>query len=712
MADAAVQPIAGPSKSNWLPAKSWQHFVAGGVGGMCGAIVTSPFDVVKTRLQSSLFREKHTTLSIAGNGTLTVPHRTGLLYNFVETGHILRDIYREESPRALFKGLGPTLVGVIPARSINFFAYGNGKHVIANKFNHGEENTWVHLTAAACAGVVTGTATNPIWVVKTRLQLEADGKHSSRSSLSPDSSTTARARIAKSTNSWDMIQKIMREEGVRGFYKGLSASYLGVTEGTIQWTLYERLKKLTANTEGKGGAMEWVGMIGSAGTAKCVASLITYPHEVIRTRLRQPLVDGKMKYTGLVQTLRLVIAEEGTKSLYGGLSAHLMRVIPNAAVMFFIYEAVLRWRFDWPSDAAANGSWTLSIILSVTLNLKVSCIVSNTSTMDSNTFFLNFHRLPDRSRSHQAEDLANYPHCSFDADGQELLIPHSLDVLDVLYCSSRTTVYSAVAVCYPDGHGTVNELVLKLTSEQKALVEAGNYDAHVALQGKVIPRLYGVLFGEREEGEDLGCLVLERFGSCLKQPFHELPSIDKAKILDKLAEAHHNGLHHLDFEEPNILVQDGEYRITDLGHVTVHEWTCGWSYKFADHIGEDEYRRPEQDGWGCEIIRREAAGIGFWNDYRIQLLPRFYVPKSDDLPSQEETNRMNTDIGIGVGTKYLREDRQDLAIRYYNHVKTLLQTGHSLEELVPLRSHIAYKIHVQWHAEKNLPFSTLLPWER
>ena len=65
--------------------------------------------------------------------------------------------------------------------------------------------------------------------------------------------------------------------------------------------------------------------------------------QVIRTRLRQPLVNGKVKYTGLVQTLRLVIHEEGARSLYGGLSAHLMRVIPNAAVMFFIYETVLRW---------------------------------------------------------------------------------------------------------------------------------------------------------------------------------------------------------------------------------------------------------------------------------------------------------------------------------------------------------------------------------
>ncbi|KAJ7027883.1 mitochondrial carrier [Mycena alexandri] len=321
--------VPAPPPPKIIPAKSWQHFVAGGLGGMCGAIVTSPFDVVKTRLQSSLF-QKHSTVSMAGvngAGAYAAP-RPNLFYNFVETGHILRDIYRDESPRALFKGLGPTLVGVIPARSINFFTYGNGKQIIANKFNDGRESTWVHLSAAAIAGVVTGTATNPIWVVKTRLQLE---------------SSVRGALGAPLGGSWPTIKTIMRDEGIRGFYKGLSASYLGVTEGTIQWVLYERLKRITAGTEGMGGVQEWAGMLGSAGAAKCVASLITYPHEVIRTRLRQPKVDGVLKYTGLMQTLRLVIAEEGARSLYGGLSAHLMRVVPNAAVMFSIYEGILRW---------------------------------------------------------------------------------------------------------------------------------------------------------------------------------------------------------------------------------------------------------------------------------------------------------------------------------------------------------------------------------
>ena len=269
------------------------------------------------------------------------------------------DIYRDESPRALFKGLGPTLVGVIPARSINFYTYGNGKQIIANHFNHGQENSYVHLVAAAIAGIVTGTATNPIWVVKTRLQLTASERRQPSSLASTNPSATAEpSRVVG--GSFKMIKQIFREDGFRGFYKGLSASYLGVTEGTIQWVLYERLKRLSTGTEGRGGPGEWIGMLGSAGTAKCVASLITYPHEVsitslrvlsrlihivqvLRTRLRQPSVNGVIKYTGLWQTLRTVIAEEGARSLYGGLSAHLMRVVPNAAVMYSIYEGFLRW---------------------------------------------------------------------------------------------------------------------------------------------------------------------------------------------------------------------------------------------------------------------------------------------------------------------------------------------------------------------------------
>ena len=64
---------------------------------------------------------------------------------------------------------------------------------------------------------------------------------------------------------------------------------------------------------------------------------------MLRTRLRQPSVNGVARYTGLWQTLRLVLAEEGPRMLYSGHSAHLMRVVPNAVVMYSIYESVIAW---------------------------------------------------------------------------------------------------------------------------------------------------------------------------------------------------------------------------------------------------------------------------------------------------------------------------------------------------------------------------------
>ena len=64
---------------------------------------------------------------------------------------------------------------------------------------------------------------------------------------------------------------------------------------------------------------------------------------MIRTRVRQePMANGKPKYTGIVQCFRLMWKEEGLASLYGGLTAHLLRAVPSAAITLGGYEVVLR----------------------------------------------------------------------------------------------------------------------------------------------------------------------------------------------------------------------------------------------------------------------------------------------------------------------------------------------------------------------------------
>lgn len=159
--------------------KPWVHFLAGGIGGMAGAVVTCPFDLVKTRLQSDIYKSMYksqTENMVVGSRPRLVNMSVQAAMHFKETVGIIANVYRVEGFRSLFKGLGPNLVGVIPARSINFFTYGTTKDIYSKAFNNGQEAPWIHLMAAATAGWATATATNPIWMVKTRVQLDKAGK--------------------------------------------------------------------------------------------------------------------------------------------------------------------------------------------------------------------------------------------------------------------------------------------------------------------------------------------------------------------------------------------------------------------------------------------------------------------------------------------------------------------------------------------------------
>ena len=261
------------------------------VGGITAATLTAPLDVLKTRLQSDIYQAQ---LRAHAKQMASLNPARAAVYHLMDTLHILRTVYQVEGPRALFKGLGPNLIGVVPARAINFFVYGNGKRIISEHWNHGEEAAWVHLTAGAVAGVATSTATNPIWMVKTRLQLDKNV-----------SERSGGAMHRQYRNSYDCVRQILRDEGLRGMYKGMSASYLGVVESTMQWTLYEQLKAYLARRElqielsGRDKtwwdrAVEWTGKAGAAGGAKLVAAVLAYPHEVSLTApfVKPPVMSG------------------------------------------------------------------------------------------------------------------------------------------------------------------------------------------------------------------------------------------------------------------------------------------------------------------------------------------------------------------------------------------------------------------------------------
>jgi len=270
---------------------------------------------------------------------------------------MIGQIYRNEGLSALWKGIGPNLAGIIPARSIYFGTYAHGKKFFTELA--GQESSRVHLASAAVAGWTVATVTCPIWVIKTRMQLQ---------------SSQLGSQAVRYKNSFDCAKKLVVEEGVRGLYKGLSASYFGVIESTLQFVLYERLKKaakehrtkqpstlLSPRLQGESQLsfrlfpyleghtlpsfqylIEWTDYFTIAALSKFVAALITYPHEVVRTRMREAPTPGQpFKYTGIVQTVKVILKEEGVVPFYGGMGAHLLRVVPNAAIMFLGYELVV-----------------------------------------------------------------------------------------------------------------------------------------------------------------------------------------------------------------------------------------------------------------------------------------------------------------------------------------------------------------------------------
>jgi solute carrier family 25 protein 33/36 len=247
---------------------------------------------------------------------------------------LAKRILEQDGAAGFFRGLPPTLIGIIPSRSAYFYAYQRCKKAIGPYAPEGSVPN--ALVSGFLAGVAGNTLTNPIWMIRTRMQILAD--------------QSAGQRVYAGYG--DAIKTIFKEEGMGGFYKGISASYWGCTEGAMQFILYEQFKtrlldRLNQQRQAQGLApteqLSKTTYFCSAAAAKMIAAIATYPHEVARTRLREQAKNGIYRYTGMWQALGVIAKEEGRHGLYSGMGVHLMKVVPNSALMFLTYEIVRTW---------------------------------------------------------------------------------------------------------------------------------------------------------------------------------------------------------------------------------------------------------------------------------------------------------------------------------------------------------------------------------
>uniref|UniRef100_A0A7S1ERM4 Mitochondrial carrier protein n=1 Tax=Timspurckia oligopyrenoides TaxID=708627 RepID=A0A7S1ERM4_9RHOD len=291
---------------------------SGALAGTVASTITCPLEVVKTQLQSG---QSH--------------HRS--IYE------VAKNIAINDGYKGFFRGLTPTVVGIIPARATYFWAYSFTKAWMIAHTSASESSSLVHMNSAAVASIASNTVTNPIWLVKTRMQLQVGSNASNSTHQTPRYGSYAKA-----------IQTIFKDEGITGFWKGISASYWGVSESVLHFVIYEKLKTLLrehrrtqALASSDGTASSDLGMLdvfGAAASAKLVASAATYPHEVVRTRMREERSHGhERKYRTMISSLTKIYKEEGRRGLYSGLHVHLLRVVPNTAIMFLTYEFAVQF---------------------------------------------------------------------------------------------------------------------------------------------------------------------------------------------------------------------------------------------------------------------------------------------------------------------------------------------------------------------------------
>lgn len=307
--------------------------ILSGIGsGTLSSIICAPLDLVRTRMQvmGDLHR-KSNEINVSKESKFQSRPSVGLIQS-------LRDIVKADGLRGCFRGLSSTLMTVPSFWGIYFPLYEHMKKDLNYRVDHmnlAEDQDkeavkhMVHMGSAIGAGAIADFFCNPMFVVRTRMQTEAlHYMEVPRSERKPHGILQT-------------IKGLYAEGGILVFWRGFTASLLGLTHVGIQFPVYEYLKA-KAREKSPDGEESVLDLLLASGASKMVATSTTYPHEVIRSRVMDYRGHDRSKM-GLVSTFKRIINTEGYLALYTGLHVSLIRVIPNCCITFMSYEMILRW---------------------------------------------------------------------------------------------------------------------------------------------------------------------------------------------------------------------------------------------------------------------------------------------------------------------------------------------------------------------------------
>ena len=342
--------------------------IAGVAGGSVSTALLFPLDLVKIRMQVN---------EESSNRILSRQQRPTIASS-------LRNVVKYEGFMGLYQGLSPALLASAVSWGGYFFLYeGMKKQALAVRQKRHEQSLLGVQTsglaaagdalkverlsatenfAAAClAGAAMVGLTNPMWLIKTRMQLQL--RHFKDGTTQGGD---AKIPIRPYRNMFDAASTIVREEGPLALYKGASVALVMVSHGGIQFVAYEFLKaRFGSYTRAERAKKEdherisvlealedSLGYLTMGAASKIVASTFTYPLQVIKSRLQQRAdavdigQDGKIRvkrreYKGALACCSKIYRNEGVLGFFKGWSLQFYRCAPSSAITFVVYEAVM-----------------------------------------------------------------------------------------------------------------------------------------------------------------------------------------------------------------------------------------------------------------------------------------------------------------------------------------------------------------------------------
>jgi solute carrier family 25 aspartate/glutamate transporter 12/13 len=291
-----------------------QHTTLMSFASALGVIAMYPLDIAKTRLMN---------MRVAPDGKRM----------YLNAMDCLRQVIRVEGYAGLYRGILPQLLFVAPEKAIKLQV----NDLLRRAFSSNDAETGtkklhfsLEMLAGACAGACQLLVTNPMEIVKIRLQMEGETSRLLRAKgLTPPSALT--------------MAGVVRDLGFPGVYRGASACLLrDIPFSAIYFPSYTACKNLLVEQRATGKPTPSDLLL--AGTLAGVpAALLTTPADVIKTRLQVIPRPGEGAYAGISDCAKKIYAQEGLPGLFRGSAVRVVRIAPQFGISLLAYEQMSQW---------------------------------------------------------------------------------------------------------------------------------------------------------------------------------------------------------------------------------------------------------------------------------------------------------------------------------------------------------------------------------